>query len=237
MNNRGNKSKNIKRNKGLEKKYCRFCSKWKRLEHYAPTNSRCKECRVAYMRERTEQEIAEIGLAAHLLKKSCRTAFDRCSRKKKGYTDVECAWHNVNTMFEDLRNTKPFFSEWISQTEKYEKGGFVEGDRPTLDRIFNKGPYSLNNIQCLSAEENRIKDKKAGTNVFFTDENGVFSYSPYQTMTAAATDLNVGYSKLRKCRDIHRPVFVHGKVMFIQSDSKPKKKLKKVTQSTKKERK
>lgn len=218
MSNRKMKSKNIKKNKGLKEKYCRFCKKSKRLKDYAPTNSRCKECRMKYMKERKNQEIKEMGLAAHLLKKSCRTAFYRCNGKKqKAYENVRCAWDDANTMFEDLQNKEEFFSEWKSQTEKYEKGGFAEGDRPTLDRIFNNGPYSLDNIQCLSQEQNRLKDKNAATNVFFNDENGVFSYSPYQTMTAAASDLDVDYSKLRKCRDIHRPIFVHGEQYIVQS--------------------
>ncbi|WP_340421423.1 hypothetical protein [Bacillus paramobilis] len=122
-------------------------------------------------------------------------------------------------MFEDLRSEEPFFSEWISQTEKYEKGGFAEGDRPTLDRIFNNGPYSLDNIQCLSQNKNRNKAKNAATHVFFTDENGVFSYKPYPTIKAAASDLDARYEELRRNRDIKRPCFIDDKMYFLQSSN------------------
>lgn len=215
MSNCKMKNKNIARNKDLKEKWCKFCERWKRLEDYS-TNGKCLECRRKHKKQQIKFEIKEIGLAAHLLKNSCCKAFYRCG-KKQGYENVKCKWKNYHYMFEDLKNNSLFFKEWQKQTKKYEEGNFIEGLRPTLDRILSNGPYSLNNIQCLSLEENRLKAKNAATHVFFNDENGVLCYDSFVTVKEVAKKLGVNYTKLRRNRDIKRPIFVDGNRYFIQS--------------------
>ncbi|MGR5906138.1 hypothetical protein ACT7DI_23435 [Bacillus paranthracis] len=120
-------------------------------------------------------------------------------------------------MYDDLRKKESFWKAWQKQTEIYKEWSELESLRPTLDRISPNGHYSIGNIQCLSQEENRLKAKNTPTNVFFTDENGVFSYKPYPTIKAAATDLNVNYEKLRRNRDVKVPFFIDDEQYFIQS--------------------
>lgn len=69
----------------------------------------------------------------------------------------------------------------------------------------------------MSQEENRMKDKNTVTNVFFTDENGVFSYKSYQTVKQAARGLKVNYERFRRNRDVKRTVFIDVQQYFIQS--------------------
>ncbi|EOV9526230.1 hypothetical protein ACE41A_02440 [Bacillus cytotoxicus] len=216
MNNHKSKSKNIKNMENLRKRWCKFCTIWKKKEDYSLSNGKCKECRRKHEKQRKEKEIKEIGLAGYLLKNSCAKAFYRCG-KKQGYENVECAWSNFHDMYNDLKNKEQFWKEWQKQTRIYEEWGYLESERPTLDRIDNKKHYSLDNIQCLSLEGNRLKAKNAATHVFFTDENGVFSYKTYDTVKKAAANLNVDYEKLRRNRDVKRSVFINGEQYFIQS--------------------
>ena len=209
------KSKNIKKNKDSKVKWCKFCERWKKEEEYS-TNGKCLECRRKHKKQQIKDEIKKEGLAAYLLKNSSRRAFYRCG-KKKGYENVDCAWKSYHDIFNDLKNTEKFWDEWNEQSEKYEKGGFAEGDRPTLDRISPSGHYEISNIQCLSQDQNRLKAKNAATHIFFTDENGVCCYKPYPTIKAAALDLDVRYEELRRNRDVKRPVFLGDERYFIQS--------------------
>ena len=56
-----------------------------------------------------------------------------------------------NAFLEDKKFNR-LYNEWV-------KSGFVKGKKPTIDRINCKEGYLLNNIHCMSWEDNRYKQR------------------------------------------------------------------------------
>ncbi|MEH7460144.1 hypothetical protein V7183_23960 [Bacillus sp. JJ1127] len=217
MGNGKNNSKNIKGNFGEEKHFCKFCEEWKVKEAFYKINYICKSCRNKKIAEKRKVE-KEKNLAEFLLRESCKLAIQRGrSKEKKGYENVTSDWKKWHDMYNDLKNNKSFWREWKHQTEIYDLWGQGADDRPTLDRIDPNGDYSLENIQCLSHEENRLKDKNSATNVFYYDEQGCLTYKPYKTIKQAVNDLGVNYEKFRRNRGAKVPVLIDGEQYLIQS--------------------
>ncbi|KXY70697.1 hypothetical protein MKY89_27905 [Bacillus sp. FSL W7-1294] len=213
-------SLNIKKNNYEELLFwCTKCRGWKAKEEFYKINYMCKVCRNKKIAEKRKTE-KEKNLAEFLLRESCKLAIQRSrSKKKKGYENVKCEWASWRDMYEDLKNKKLFKDDWKHQTEIYKEWGEDQVDRPTIDRIDPQGDYSLENIQCLSYQENVLKDKNTVTNVFYYDEEGRLTYQPYKTVKQAVSDLGVNYERFRRNRDAKVPVFLEGKPLFIQSSN------------------
>ncbi|WP_120980061.1 hypothetical protein [Cohnella endophytica] len=94
---------------------------------------------------------------ANLLYRSCERAIK--SRKySKNYVNVTCDWTDVVAMMTDLICEKEqFWNEWSKQSTTYLGSDKQLSTRPTLDRIDERGHYTLSNIQMLSYGENSKK--------------------------------------------------------------------------------
>lgn len=58
-----------------------------------------------------------------------------------------------------LSLTKDEFFDWASSQEDLIDSIYASGDKPNVDRIDDSGNYDLDNIQIISATENRLKRK------------------------------------------------------------------------------
>ncbi|KKC48457.1 hypothetical protein VE23_17380 [Paenibacillus sp. D9] len=101
---------------------------------------------------------------ANLLYRSCESAI-KTRKYSKNYANIVCDWTDAVAMMIDLICTKEqFWGQWKDQSSIYLDSDKQLSMRPTLDRIDERGHYTLSNIQMLSYSENskkaRLKDTK-----------------------------------------------------------------------------
>jgi len=97
------------------------------------------------------------------MKESQRLANERYRRSPKGVLThsfghqsnrrgVEYTLEQLHGMFLDDDKFLRLHSEWVSS-------GYVRGKRPVIDRLDRRKGYTLNNIQVLTWDENRYKQR------------------------------------------------------------------------------
>lgn len=86
--------------------------------------------------------------------------------KQKNRKTVEYTLKQLHDIFLTDKRFDRLYVEWV-------KSGYIKNKKPTIDRIDCKKGYKLGNIQCLTWEENRYKQRME-TNVFRAKP--IFSY-------------------------------------------------------------
>lgn len=84
------------------------------------------------------------------------------SRKPVSYTLQE-----LHERFLDDKRFNRLFNEWVSS-------GFKKHKKPTIDRINCKRGYSMENVHCLTWEENKYKQRME-FKILFAKRIGAFS--------------------------------------------------------------
>lgn len=95
-------------------------------------------------------------VACFLLKRSCESARNRCMAGRKKYVNVRCNMTPAQLRMR-LIEDKKFWTKWVDLTEKWIESGYLNANRPTLDRIDDNGHYEIGNIQALTHKVNTIK--------------------------------------------------------------------------------
>lgn len=112
------------------------------------------------------------------------------SRKTVSYSLIE-----LHQMFLENKRFDRLYNEWV-------KSGYQKNKKPTIDRINCKIGYSLNNIQCLTWEENRYKQRME-TNIFRAKEVVCFKegkiVANYKSVSDAVRCTGIMQGNLSSC--------------------------------------
>jgi hypothetical protein len=111
-----------------------------------------------YKEIKSNPNLSQKDIASILLKRSCESARDRCNRAEGKYKDICCNLTPIK-LKDALMNEKAFWIEWVKLTEEWVERGYKDRDRPSLDRIDEKGHYEIGNIQALPHWKNTAKGK------------------------------------------------------------------------------
>jgi hypothetical protein len=91
-----------------------------------------------------------------MLTRSCESVRNRCNEKREKYKDVRCDLTPI-PLRNALLGQTAFWAEWVRLTKEWVYKGYKDRDRPTLDRIDEKGHYDIGNIQALPKWLNTTK--------------------------------------------------------------------------------
>lgn len=142
-----------------ERKQCSKCGEVKLKTEFNKSNkasdglkSQCTKCRAETM---TKYARTKAGLIKYIYKRQTNSC-KRLGRELPKYTLIELEkWINIQDNFDVL------LSNW-------EESGYEKSKVPSIDRLDDYLPYSLDNIRLVSFKENRdsyYQDAKNGVNI------------------------------------------------------------------------
>jgi hypothetical protein len=153
---------------------CKKCNRTGKTVNFTERSLRDKKCTkcVTKQNKKAKDKRFKQNPAEVLLLDSCRNAYYRGQDNYKtgAYSHVDCEWKSPYFMFETLKNSRSFYSEWCRITEIYLKKKQQHNLRPSLDRIDPSKGYSLDNIRCLPLWEN-ISRGSRGKERYKNNEN------------------------------------------------------------------
>jgi len=170
---------------------CPICEETKNREEFYASCGYCKPCHKQYMsdlavntrRNFIHEYIAKGKIkledfrAAERLLISCQSRFKACKYNEKGYEEIECNYASPFEFFLKLLDKDSFFEGWIDLMTCHIANGEDRNSLPVIDRINEKGHYTLDNVQPLTHYDNTKKARqKHCTAVLFKDGNLVDTF-------------------------------------------------------------
>ena len=162
-----------KKRKGEKKTrvICPLCLEKKGKDGFYNTGGYCKDCQKNYnsknaveKRAKVLQHYIDIGKvkeehrqAADRLLISAHSRHKACKYNQKGYENINCDYPEYLDFFEELYEEERIFSEWEKLTDYYYENGKKRNDTPVLDRIDEKGHYTISNIQANTHLGNTLR--------------------------------------------------------------------------------